>query len=92
MNSTRLASTISAGLGAATALLIEHYAFQRGERKLEPPVTYILGVATLGTAFTWWAQRHDMDEAALAFWAIAPLIVRNFVLLRMLMRKMALAP
>lgn len=71
MNSTRLASTISAGLGAATALLIEHYAFQRGERKLEPPVTYILGVATLGTAFTWWAQRHDMDEAALAFWAIA---------------------
>ena len=71
MNRSHLTSTISAGLGAAAALLIEHYAFQRGERTLKPPITYILGVATLGTAFTWWAQRHDMDEAALAFWAIA---------------------
>lgn len=58
--------------GAAGALLlIEHYVFQRGERSLKPPTTYILGTATLGAALTWWAQRRDVPHAGLAFWIIS---------------------
>ena len=71
MNRKQRADAFTAGLASAYALLIEHYTFQHGNRSLKPPVTYILGVATLGTAFTWWAQRNNMNGAALAFWAIA---------------------
>jgi hypothetical protein len=62
MNQERLQDTMIAGLVAAAVLLVEHYAFQRGERSSKPPVTYILGVATLGTAFTWWAQRQTCQK------------------------------
>jgi hypothetical protein len=71
MNQTELQDAIVAGLGAAGVLIAEHYVFQRGDNKLEPPVTYVLGVATLGTAFTWWAQRQRRPSAALAFWVVA---------------------
>jgi hypothetical protein len=65
------ADAIAAGLVAGAVLLAEHYLLQRGERSLKPPITYILGVSTLGAAVTWWAQRKDAPEAADAFWLIS---------------------
>lgn len=62
---------IIAGSAAAVLLIAEHYAFQRGERSLKPPVSYILGTATLGTALTWWAQRRNIPQAGMAFWLIS---------------------
>lgn len=66
-------NAITAGLGGGVLLLIEHYIFQRGENRLEPPITYVLGTATIGGALTWWAQREQKMEAATAFWLIAGL-------------------
>lgn len=62
-----------ASISAAAVLTAEHYVFQRGERALKPPLTYVVGLATVGVAFTWWCQQSDRVDAAWAFWTISGL-------------------
>jgi hypothetical protein len=66
-----LRPTALASAAAAAALAVEHYAFQGGGRTLKPPLTYVVGLATIGVALTWWCQETDHMDAAWAFWTIS---------------------
>lgn len=63
--------TLLAGVAAAGVLLVEHYAFRQPEHPLPPPLTYVVGTATLGLAYTWCCVRQQRPDLALAFWQVA---------------------
>jgi len=63
--------TFIAGAIAASALLVEHYAFQRDGQVIAPPLTYVVGTATLGLAYTWCCFRAQRSDLALTFWQVA---------------------
>jgi hypothetical protein len=65
--------TLLAGTAAAAALLVEHYAFRQHEQTIAPPLTYVVGTATLGLAYTWCCFRQQRPDLALAFWQVAGL-------------------
>lgn len=59
--------TLVAGGIAAAALVVEHYALP--QRK--PPLTYVIGVATLLVPFTVVCHRAGHNDLAAAAWLIA---------------------
>lgn len=63
--------TVLAGAIAAGALLVEHYAFRQAGQTLTPPLTYVVGTATLGLAYTWCCFRQQRPDLALVFWQVA---------------------
>jgi hypothetical protein len=60
-----------AGAAAASGLLLEHYALRRNGETIAPPLTYVVGTATIGLAFTWYCVRQQRPDLALAFWSLA---------------------
>lgn len=56
---------------AAIALLIEHYTFRKGEQQIGPPLTYVVGVTTLGLPYTWVCLQQERPDLAMAFWQVA---------------------
>lgn len=64
---------LTAGLVAGATLITEHVLLwhPRPDKRLTREQGYVIGTATLGAAYSWWALSEGEYRAAAAFWTIA---------------------
>lgn len=63
-------SLLMAAVTVAALIVAEHIALWRAPWRLEPPASYIVGMATVGLGMILWGLAVGQVDAAFAFWIL----------------------